>query len=117
MKLQSTLFAIVTVQIKPQLETVLNLPSDSLTKEIALTQDIMRLFTEFQISPDLLSYDGPEDGDRGQRLTSVRKNVKAVTDIILQKTADDFNENDLRKKYNKEVLGPPPPPSLSLVSQ
>ena len=44
MKLASTLFAICIIQIKPQLERVLNLPSGSLTKEIQLTQDLTHLF-------------------------------------------------------------------------
>lgn len=47
----------VGIQIKPQLEKVLNLAPDSLTKEIQLTQDLMRLFTEYQIPTDLMSFD------------------------------------------------------------
>lgn len=38
MQLESTLFGVCVVQIKPQLEKVLRLPDDSLTKEIQLTQ-------------------------------------------------------------------------------
>ncbi len=34
----STLFGVCVLQIKPQLEKLLNLPNDALTKEIALTQ-------------------------------------------------------------------------------
>ena len=49
MQLSSTLFAIAVVQIKPQLEKLLNLPNDSLTKEIQLTQDLMELFIKYQI--------------------------------------------------------------------
>merc|ERR1719443_1611643 len=44
MQLESTLFGIVVVQIKPQLEKVLNLAPDSLAKEIKLTQDLMEMF-------------------------------------------------------------------------
>ena len=44
MQLESTLFGVLVVQIKPQLERVLNLADDSLTKEIKLTQDLMQLF-------------------------------------------------------------------------
>ena len=50
MQLEGTLFAVCVVQIKPQLEKVLNLPPRSLTKEIALTQQLMNLFIEFQAS-------------------------------------------------------------------
>ena len=49
MQLESTLFGIVIIQIKPQLERVLNLLDDSLTKEIKLTQDLMQLFIKYQI--------------------------------------------------------------------
>ena len=56
MQLESTLFGIVVVQIKPQLERLLNLPEESLTKEIKLTQDLMQLFIQYQIPSDLLSF-------------------------------------------------------------
>jgi len=56
MQLSSTLFSILIVQIKPMLERVLNLPPHSLTKEFALTQDLMRLLVEYQIPSDLLSF-------------------------------------------------------------
>lgn len=36
----------------------MKLPNDSLTKEIALTQDLQQLFIDYQIPSDLLSYDG-----------------------------------------------------------
>lgn len=57
MQLESTLFAVAVIQVKPQLEKVLNLPLDSLTKEVELTQDILNLFQEYQTSADLLSFD------------------------------------------------------------
>ena len=56
MQLESSLFGIVIIQIKPQIEKLLNLPYDSLTKEIQLYQDIMKLFIYYQIPADLLSY-------------------------------------------------------------
>lgn len=57
MQLSSTLFAVCVIQIKPQLERVLKLPSDSLTKQIELTQNLQELFLKYQIPSDLLSYD------------------------------------------------------------
>ena len=57
MQLASTLFGVLVVQIKPQLEKILNLPADSLTKETKLNQDLMELFIKYQIPSDLLSYD------------------------------------------------------------
>merc|ERR1712110_594441 len=61
MQLQSTLFGILVIQIKPQLEKVLNLPEDSLTKETKLTQDLMQLFIKYQIPSDLLSFDNADN--------------------------------------------------------
>jgi hypothetical protein len=58
MQLASTLFGIVILQIKPQMEKLLNLPRDSLAKEIQLTEDLMRMFINYQIPSDLLTYRG-----------------------------------------------------------
>ena len=38
MQLASTLFGVLVIQVRPALERVLNLPDDSLTREIKLTQ-------------------------------------------------------------------------------
>jgi hypothetical protein len=58
MQLESTLFAVLVIQIKPQLEKVLNLPAGSLVKAIALQETLLSLFIDFQISSDLLAYSG-----------------------------------------------------------
>lgn len=47
MQLAGSLFAVAVVPIKPQLERLLNLPSDSLIKEVKMCQDLMSLFVEF----------------------------------------------------------------------
>merc|ERR1719327_412694 len=57
MQLQSTLFGVCVIQIKPQMEKLLGLADDALTKEIKLTQDLMELFIRYQIPSDLLSFD------------------------------------------------------------
>jgi hypothetical protein len=61
MQLESTLFGVCIIQIKPQLEKLLKLPDDSLTKEIQLSQDLLNLFIKYQIPSDLISYDGPAE--------------------------------------------------------
>ena len=58
MQLESSVFAFCLVQLKPQLERLLNIPENSLAKEIKLTEDLMSLFIDYQIPSDLLSYDG-----------------------------------------------------------
>merc|ERR1711970_950376 len=67
MQLESPLFGILVIQIKPQLERVLNLPDDSLTKEIKLTQDLMQLFIKYQIPSDLLAFD-PNNNPEGMQI-------------------------------------------------
>ena len=44
MQLESSVFAVCVVQLKPQLEALLGLSDDALTKEIRLTQDLLSLF-------------------------------------------------------------------------
>ncbi len=79
MQLSSTLFAIVVIPIKPQLERVLNLVEDTLTKEIQLSQDLLRLFIEYQIPSDLLSFDAANVKDSGASpLAEVKRNVEAI---------------------------------------
>ena len=55
MQLQSTLFGVCVIQIRPQLERLLGLPPESLTKEIKLTQDLLELFVKYHIPSDLLT--------------------------------------------------------------
>lgn len=57
MQLSSTLFGVAVIQIKPQMETVLNLPPESLAKEVQLCEDLQDLFTTYNLSPDLLAFD------------------------------------------------------------
>ncbi len=89
MQLAGTLFSVCIIQIKPQLETLLNLPCGSLTKEIKLTENLMDLFVEYQIPSDLLSYDGdlPIDNRDGAStsnvaLEQVRSHVKKMNDML-----------------------------------
>lgn len=79
MQLSSTLFTLCIIQIKPQLEKVLNLVPDSLTKEIKLTQDLMDLFVEYQIPSDLLSYsDDARNASSSERISAVQASVTAM---------------------------------------
>jgi len=84
MQLASTLFAICIIQIKPQLEKLLNLPNDSLTKEIRLTQDLMELFLKYQIPSDLLSYDGNVKATVEKKLDTVKGHVANMQEMIAQ---------------------------------
>lgn len=82
MQLESTLFGVCVIQIKPQLEKLLKLPPDSLTKEIKLTQELLGLFTEFQIPSDLLSYDGEPDAPAAEKLARVAEYTRRMQEMI-----------------------------------
>ena len=83
MQLSSSVFGVCVVQIKPQLEALLGLPSDALDKEMKLTQDLMELFIEYQVPSDLLSYNGiSESAALEDKIANVKANVKAVMDVI-----------------------------------
>jgi hypothetical protein len=81
MQLASTLFAVAIVQVKPQLESLLRLPKESLTKHIQLTQDLMRMFVQYQIPSDLLACKIGEIGN----VDTVRGNVKNVFEVRYNK--------------------------------
>ena len=66
MQLESTLFGVVVIQIKPQLEKLLQLTPNSLAKEIQLTEHLMELFIKYQIPSDLLAF---EQGDHPVSVT------------------------------------------------
>jgi hypothetical protein len=82
LQLSSTLFGVCIIQIKPQLERVLNLKQGSLTKEIQLTQDLMELFIKYQVPSDLLSFDGAEDADVALKVPAVTEHVSQIKAVI-----------------------------------
>jgi hypothetical protein len=82
MQLESSVFGVCVIQLKPQLEKLLELPEGALTKEIQLTQDLMSLFVDYQIPSDLLSFDGAADSDLPTKVNKVKDYVKSVLDVI-----------------------------------
>eukprot|EP00808_Paulinella_micropora_P008360 g64458.t1 len=82
MQLSNTVFGLCVVQIKPQLELLLQLDADSLTKEIALTQLLLDLFLNYQIPSDLLSYDGPMDAPSAAKIQRVQELAKNMQDML-----------------------------------
>lgn len=99
MQLESTLFGVCVVQIKPQLERLLKLPPDSLTKEIKLTQDLLALFMEHQIPSDLLSYDGPEEAEAAVKLARVGEYVARMHAVIGEAKLRELEEAQEREAY------------------
>lgn len=90
LQLSSTLFGIVVIQIKPQMEKLLNIPSNSLTKEIQLTQDLMDLFITYQIPSDLLTFRGVE--------CSTDKKIEEVKRYV----TNMYNMIDTHRKFTLE---------------
>ena len=82
MQLESSVFAVCVVQLKPQLEVLLGLDNDALTKEIKLTQDLLSLFIDYQIPSDLLSFDaattGAADATAAEKVVAVKRHVADV---------------------------------------
>ena len=106
MQLEATLFGVCVVQIKPQLERVLNLPADSLTKEIKLTQDLLELFVEYQIPGDLLSYQADaceDDADvsGSEKVEKVRGHVAAMKGMLKEAKEAELDEERLVKEKRK----------------
>ncbi|CAE7666979.1 unnamed protein product [Symbiodinium microadriaticum] len=84
MQLESTLFGVLVVQIKPQLERVLNLADDSLTKEIKLTQDLMQLFIkqlDGNLIPGSRSYQASTYQCTGEKIS--RNRYQIPSDLLL----------------------------------
>ena len=115
MQLASTLFGVVIIQIKPQMEKLLNLPNDALTKEIQMTQELMDLFIEYQVPSDLLSYDGPgadggvDGGGAGgggdgpvvgveAKVERVKVHVAAVRGVIQREKDKELEEAAMREQ-------------------
>lgn len=109
MQLQSTLFAICVIQIKPQLEKLLKLPVDALTKEIRLTQDLLELFIKYQIPSDLLSYDGCEHASLGSKLDTVREYVTGLRTMIDEKKNDELSDATSQAIYGVLSASPASP--------
>jgi len=82
MQLEGSLFGITVIQIKPAMEKVLNLNDNALTKEIKLTQDLMTLFTEYQIPTDQLSFGGDPSLPGKDKLAEVRSHVTSIMKMI-----------------------------------
>jgi hypothetical protein len=114
MQLESTLFGVCVIQIKPQLERVLNLPPDSLTKEIRLTQDLMELFITYQIPSDLVSFDGESACSVGEKINRVKGHVQAIRDMINASKEREIEEKRQEVQYQDPFDDRCAPPILAI---
>eukprot|EP00980_Cylindrotheca_fusiformis_P028869 scaffold22663_cov111-Cylindrotheca_fusiformis.AAC.2 len=118
MQLESSVFGVSVIQIKPQLEVLLGLPEDSLAKEIKLTQDLMELFIEYQVPSDLLSYDGHNSTtsvSSKAKVDNVKKHVEDVFQVIKLTMEKQLEEATMKADMAVEsasIWNPQRPPGL-----
>jgi hypothetical protein len=103
MQLESSVFGVCIIQIKPQLERLLNLPEGALTKEIQLTQDLMSLFVDHQIPSDLLSFDEPSDEGTSDKVKKVTEYATAVMDVIAKAKEKQVEEENQKAKLRERM--------------
>lgn len=104
MQLESTLFGLCVVQIKPQLEKLLKLPEDSLTKEIKLTQQLLELFITYQIPSDLISYAGEPDAPVSAKVQEVTRHVGRMYEMIQLQKNEELAEQQQKQAYQVAEL-------------
>eukprot|EP01063_Lacrimia_lanifica_P028422 TRINITY_DN414_c0_g2_i1.p1 TRINITY_DN414_c0_g2~~TRINITY_DN414_c0_g2_i1.p1 ORF type:complete len:1096 (+),score=281.01 TRINITY_DN414_c0_g2_i1:53-3340(+) len=106
MQLEATLFGVCVIQVKPQLEKVLNLPPDALTKEIKLTQQLLDLFTKYHIASDLLSYQGDTyeddiDVPAATKVAAVKAHVGAILEMVREAEAEETQDAKARAEFGR----------------
>ena len=101
MQMESTLFGMCVVQVKPHLERVLQLPEGSLTKEIQLTQDLLDLFLVYNIRSDLLSQDtqSKKKMEQSDRVAQVKHHVDVVKQMLSKAKEEEVSEAHRKKAF------------------
>jgi len=94
------MFGVLVIQIKPQLEKLLRLPFDSLTKEIQLTQDLMELFVKYSIPSDQLAYSGEESASQETKLAQVQRQVDRFHKLVQETKDKELAERVQEAQYN-----------------
>ena len=119
MQLSSSVFGLLTIQLKPQLETLLGLPPCSLTKEVRLSEDLLSLFIDYQIPSDLLSYDGPDGVEAAEKVAVVKKNAQSVLDMIESLKEKEIKDQAARADMafeTRQTEHPPEPEGFTFGS-
>ena len=92
MQLDSAKIGICVIQIKPQMEKLLHLNPDDLTKEIRLTQDLLELFVRYNIPSDLLSFHKELNENEESALAAVKHHVSAMQEAIERRKGKEIRE-------------------------
>ena len=114
MQLEGSVFAVCIIQLKPQLEKLLKIPDDSLTKEIRLTQDLLELFIKYQIPSDLLTYDGDLNAEPHVKIEKVKNYVATMYEMIEKSKKKEIVEVAQQAVYQE--LAPPLRTNLLCIS-
>ena len=110
-QLESSVLGVCVIQLKPQLEKLLGLPDDALTKEVKLTQNILSLFIDYQIPSDLLTYDGDEDATLREKVERIKEHVHSVQEIISETKKEQLSdaEQQTNMHLEQQMQDFPPP--------
>jgi len=108
MQLESSVFGVCVIQLKPQLEKLLGLPEGALTKEIQLTQELMSLFVDYQVPSDLLTFEGRQDCTQVEKVDAVKGYVKSVLDVIDESKKKQLKEEEMKADMRAEMDYHPP---------
>jgi len=108
MQLECSVFALLALQIKPQLELLLGLEAEALVKEVQLSNDLIELFIKDQVPSDLLSFGGAASADGATRLAQVKAHVAAIREMI-----DKSGERLVAQRKREEEYAHPSGPVFS----
>ena len=111
-QIESSMFAFCLIPVQPQLEALLSLPARCLRKQIVLCQKIMKLFSKYHISPELLSYDGPEGSEVNTKIERVKELVFSLDGMI-----DGMIEEELEEIRKTRTYSITPPPSQNEIGK
>jgi hypothetical protein len=103
MQLESSVFGVCIIQIKPQLEKLLGLPNGALTKEIQLTQDLMSLFVDYQVPSDLMTFDGPAEYTLADKLEAVKEHVESIKTMIASSKESQLKNEIMKAGMRTEM--------------
>eukprot|EP01060_Flectonema_neradi_P001168 TRINITY_DN1069_c1_g1_i12.p1 TRINITY_DN1069_c1_g1~~TRINITY_DN1069_c1_g1_i12.p1 ORF type:complete len:699 (+),score=160.51 TRINITY_DN1069_c1_g1_i12:428-2524(+) len=98
MQLDGTLFSIAIIQIKPQMEVVLNLPEGSLAKEVELSEKLLKMMTTDGLSSDLLS----ASKSCSDPLLDVRRNIDRIDGLLQQERDEILREQERLRRIEEE---------------
>lgn len=98
-QLAGSLFGILVIHIKPQLEKLLKVPQDGLIKEIALTQELMELFIKYNIPSDLLGFGGKPFLPSNYKIEEVKRHVEEMNDMVAETKERELKEVQQERIY------------------